>query len=544
MMPIDSLMGKGDGFLGGRNISPLHDMARKLSRSRSRSNDSYRSRSRSPRSSNRDRERSSKHKGSRRSETDTRRDRGSQREKEMDRELGLKYRWEKTVFVSNIPYATRWTELKDLFREKVGDIMYCEIFEKSGKSQGVGAIEFKTEEDAERAIKVMNGEQMGDRRISVRIDSEGFKTRQAKQLDRAYKSTSPPRNTNTNRDTNRDRDRSQSNQSSNPLASLAQAQPSILGLLGMGDSLAPSSGNYGGNSRVGISQAIDPQTAMLNQLAARLKVDGPVTTRLFVASLDYKVDERKLKEVFRLAGHVRIDQFFKDRDGKSRGMAIVEYDTPFEALNAVSMFNNQVLLDRQMTVRFDHKPPNESESERSSSSSSSRLPSGLKGIGKGLQLQGSNARPSGGGSSIVDALGLLQSKGGLSMLGNLGINLSGTAPSFNSMGQSQMSHQPQSIMNYNNNNDNQHKHSSHSRNTISKVFVKNIPFSWDERKLKEKFKQAGYVEHADIKMKEGKSRGCALIRYSTPDQAVKGVELFNGSRFDGRTLEVYIDKLD
>ncbi len=67
----------------------------------------------------------------------------------------------KTVYVSNIPYTTRWGDLKDLFREKVGEILYCEVFEKAGKSLGVGAIEFNTQTDAERAVKIMNKYEMG-----------------------------------------------------------------------------------------------------------------------------------------------------------------------------------------------------------------------------------------------------------------------------------------------------------------------------------------------------------------------------------------------
>jgi len=189
---------------------------------------------------------------------------------------------------------------------------------------------------------------------------------------------------------------------------LTQTSNGLLGLLGMGSSLA----------RPGETSAkimTDPQAALLSQLASQLKVDGPVTNRIFVASLDYRVDERKLKEVFRLAGHVRVDQFFKDRDGKSRGIAILEYDSPLEALNAVSMFNNQVLMERQMTVRFDHKAPSEAEI--------AKLPSGLKSIGKGIQLP-APSRP-----AIVDALSLLKQVPGFSALSNLGINLNGTAPS-------------------------------------------------------------------------------------------------------------------
>lgn len=60
-------------------------------------------------------------------------------------------------------------------------------------------------------------------------------------------------------------------------------------------------------------------SAWLNALATQHGIEGPVTKRIFVASLDYKVDESKLREVFGMAGRVRSVSLFRDRDNKSRG---------------------------------------------------------------------------------------------------------------------------------------------------------------------------------------------------------------------------------
>ncbi|CAF3529245.1 unnamed protein product [Rotaria socialis] len=79
-----------------------------------------------------------------------------------DRELGLKYRREKTIHVSNIPYDMTWIALKDLFRTEVGQVIYIEVFEQDGKSLGCGSVEFRTVEEAKHA------------------DEEGYQTRQAK----------------------------------------------------------------------------------------------------------------------------------------------------------------------------------------------------------------------------------------------------------------------------------------------------------------------------------------------------------------------------
>jgi RNA recognition motif-containing protein len=97
--------------------------------------------------------------------------------------------------------------------------------------------------------------------------------------------------------------------------------------------------------------------------------------------LDYKVDEKKLKQVFKLAGKVVSVDVSIDKEGNSRGFAVVEYDHEVEAVQAISMFDRQTLFDRRMTVRLDRVPEK---------SEGVKLPDGLKGIGIGL---GPNGEP-------------------------------------------------------------------------------------------------------------------------------------------------------
>lgn len=51
--------------------------------------------------------------------------------------------------------------------------------------------------------------------------------------------------------------------------------------------------------------------------------------------LDFRVDEKKLREVFRLAGRVMCVEVNKDKDGKSRGHGTIEYEHPVEAVQAI-----------------------------------------------------------------------------------------------------------------------------------------------------------------------------------------------------------------
>lgn len=57
-----------------------------------------------------------------------------------------------------------------------------------------------------------------------------------------------------------------------------------------------------------------------------------------------------------------------DKDGNSRGFAVVEYQHPVEAVQAISMLDHQMLFDRRMTVRMDKI-------------TKEKLPDGLGGIG-------------------------------------------------------------------------------------------------------------------------------------------------------------------
>jgi len=93
------------------------------------------------------------------------------------------------------------------------------------------------------------------------------------------------------------------------------------------------------------------------------------------------VDDAKLREVFRLAGKVICAEVTKDKDGKSRGFGVVEMDHPVEAVQAISMFNNQMLFDRRMTVRMDR------DADRGDSRPP-KLPEGLRSIGMGLGAGG------------------------------------------------------------------------------------------------------------------------------------------------------------
>ncbi|XP_072294900.1 heterogeneous nuclear ribonucleoprotein M isoform X1 [Eucyclogobius newberryi] len=133
---------------------------------------------------------------------------------------------------------------------------------------------------------------------------------------------------------------------------------------------------------------------------------GKIGTSIFVANLDYKVNWKKLKEVFSMAGVVVRADILEDKEGKSRGMGTVTFEMPIEAVQAVSMLNGQMLFNRVMYVKLDEKsmPKDMGPPERPPA-----LPRGLSGVGMGL----------GPGGQPIDANQINRGGGGGGM-GNMG----------------------------------------------------------------------------------------------------------------------------
>ena len=165
---------------------------------------------------------------------------------------------ERRVFISNLPFDMKWQEVKDLFRKEVGEVSYVELFDdESGKSRGAGVMEFNTVELTKKAIDTMHRFEYKGRKIVVKEDFDVERD----HCGRIISGTGSGR---------RD-DRSH----------------------GGGGGMLDRSRGGGDDGGHGYTYGLSPQ------FLDSLNISGPIHNRIFVANLDYKVDERKLKEVFR-----------------------------------------------------------------------------------------------------------------------------------------------------------------------------------------------------------------------------------------------------
>uniref|UniRef100_A0A2I3TH37 Myelin expression factor 2 n=1 Tax=Pan troglodytes TaxID=9598 RepID=A0A2I3TH37_PANTR len=462
------------------------------------------------------------------------------------------------VFISNIPYDMKWQAIKDLMREKVGEVTYVELFKDAeGKSRvsAVGnnlVVEFKDEEFVKKALETMNKYDLSGRPLNIKEDPDGENARRALQrTGGSFPGGHVP----------------------DMGSGLMNLPPSILN-----------------NPNI-------PPEVISNLQAGRLG------STIFVANLDFKVGWKKLKEVFSIAGTVKRADIKEDKDGKSRGMGTVTFEQAIEAVQAICIL---------IYISDDKSVPH--EEYRSHDGKTPQLPRGLGGIGMGLGPGGQPISASqlniggvmgnlGPGGELIcctifselyrgamtssmerdfgrgdiginrgfgDSFGRLGSamiggfagRIGASNMGPVGSGISGGMGGMNSvtggmgMGLDRMSSSFDrmgpgigAILERSIDMDRgflSGPMGSGMRERIgskgNQIFVRNLPFDLTWQKLKEKFSQCGHVMFAEIKMENGKSKGCGTVRFDSPESAEKACRIMNGIKISGREIDVRLDR--
>ncbi|XP_076844898.1 myelin expression factor 2 [Brachyhypopomus gauderio] len=487
------------------------------------------------------------------------------------------------VFISNIPYDMKWQAIKDLMREKVGEVTYVELFKDAeGKSRGCGVVEFKDEQFVKKALEVMNKHDLNGRPLNIKEDPDGEHARRV--LQRA------------------------------------------------GGMYPGGRGQDGGPGGMSLPPSIVNNPNIPPEIISALQA-GRLGSTVFVANLDFKVGWKKLKEVFSMAGVVKRADVKEDKDGKSRGMGTVTFEQSLEAVQAISMFNGQMLFDRQMHVKMDDKslPPDDFRAVEKPP----QLPRGLGGVGMGLGPGGqpiNTNRLSGGGMGSMGPGGMDGGGyGGMNRIGGMGggfggmdgvggmggfgardmapmgrmgdmyrsgiggmdrdftrsdmgmnrpfgdsfgglgggmgsygggMGIAGMGPmgaglggGIGNMGMDRMGggfDRMGSNMEINRGFAQYGTGSGHMGSGMSdrgagskagcQIFVRNLSYDLTWQKLKEKFSHCGQVMFAEIKMENGKSKGCGTVRFDSPESAEQACRLMNGTKINGREVDVRVDR--
>jgi RNA recognition motif-containing protein len=75
------------------------------------------------------------------------------------------------LFFSNLAFETDWRAVKDHMR-KAGDVIRVDIFQDQDKnrSKGCGVVEFKTQDDCNKALETLNNSELQGRPLYLKYD--------------------------------------------------------------------------------------------------------------------------------------------------------------------------------------------------------------------------------------------------------------------------------------------------------------------------------------------------------------------------------------
>ncbi|KAB5574618.1 hypothetical protein PHYPO_G00211070 [Pangasianodon hypophthalmus] len=226
------------------------------------------------------------------------------------------------VFISNIPYDMKWQAIKDLMREKVGEVTYVELFKDAeGKSRGCGVVEFKDEEFVKKAIEVMNKYDLNGRPLNIKEDPDGEHARRVLQRGGGGGGGSYPGGRGHDSGPGqgglsfKDEEFGEEKYDRGPRSRVRCAGYSRREEEEE-EAYSPGRGTTAGRAR---STCPPPS---LTTPTSPLTSSALCSTAAFAPLLDFKVGWKKLKEVFSMAGVVKRADVKEDKDGKSRGMGI------------------------------------------------------------------------------------------------------------------------------------------------------------------------------------------------------------------------------
>ncbi|KAL7638400.1 UNVERIFIED_CONTAM: hypothetical protein RMT77_010970 [Armadillidium vulgare] len=224
--------------------------------------------------------------------------------------------------------------------------------------------------------------------------------------------------------------------------------------------------------------------------------------RVYVSNIPYEFKWQDLKDLFRSeVGNVAYVEMFNDDNGRPRGSAIVDFETPEMAQRAIEKLHRMEVKGRKLVVKEREEIVH---SRDFMFLFNKDLERDRNRFGKDLDRRGSFNRNSfqDNGPPAVNygnTYGL-----SISFLESLGIN----GP------------------------------------LVNKVFVANLDYKVGEDDLKEVFKVAGKVVNAEvIKDQDGKSRGFGVVEYEHPLHAVQAISMLHNQQYYDRKINVRLDRV-
>eukprot|EP01138_Halocafeteria_seosinensis_P004221 gb/GECG01004316.1/.p1 GENE.gb/GECG01004316.1/~~gb/GECG01004316.1/.p1 ORF type:complete len:364 (+),score=33.91 gb/GECG01004316.1/:1-1092(+) len=271
--------------------------------------------------------------------------------------------------------------------------------------------------------------------------------------------------------------------------------------------------------------------------------------RVYVSNLPFSVSWQDLKDHMRRAGSVAHAKILTDKEGRSKGCGIVEYESPQDAENAIALLHDSFLKGRPMVVREDRDAY---EADTMGEVPPAAENGGAAGLAGNPRVYVSNLSYSVKWQDLKDhmrAAGdvkhakILEGPDGRSK--GCGIveysSPLDAANAMRSLNDSVLQGRPILVREDREAREAQNA-APHSIPEPTRLYVGNIPFSYAWQNLKDTFKTVGPVAYANVTLdQDGRSKGWGLVEFEDPEDAKAAIAEMNGNVVDGRPIEVRYD---
>jgi len=231
------------------------------------------------------------------------------------------------VFVGNLAFSTKEPELAAAFGE-AGKVIGANIITRGPRSLGYGFVEMDSEEDAKKAVELMDKKEVNGRQINVEI---------AKPQEETKANAQQGENGSNEERKRRPRKRA----------------PRRRGA-------APESASEEGQAQgEGEAKRIRPKRVRGPRPPRKVSEEGPAANReeskttLFVANLPFGLDDEGFaKVVGELGIKAKTAHVVKKRNGRSKGYGFVEFDTEADQRKALEGLNKKSVEGRELSVKI------------------------------------------------------------------------------------------------------------------------------------------------------------------------------------------------
>jgi len=245
------------------------------------------------------------------------------------------------VFVGNLDFTTKEAELVKEFGA-AGKVISANIITRGPRSLGYGFVEMESEEDANKAVQMLNKKEIDGRPVNVEV---------AKPRDESAEDK-----TNTGTTTQRGGFRGRGGRGQRGTRGGRGAPRG-----GRGQSFGRPSFRPRGAPRSPRTSENHQQQQERQPREVKEENRTPSKTMLFVANLPFKLDDEGFAKIFKdsaltyKAAHVVRNQ----RSGRSKGFGFVEFDNEADQQKALNSINKKVVDERELSVKValtENKP--------------------------------------------------------------------------------------------------------------------------------------------------------------------------------------------